>query len=161
MSKKQSSNLSGESIGLAFVGIGLLWAYLMPATLGIATPYLAATFILLGFAGFMVELQKRFKNSKFRWDNGGIGLLVGVIPGWLLYISYTQLTGWVRSLACMILSALLLIGLAAIIDFIVSIFEYFVQRQDNISGKLTGLLKFVALAASTIAAVYASLSQVI
>ena len=158
---QKQSTMSGEGIALSFVGIGLLWAYLMPSLFGTATPYVAAAFILLGFAGFMTEIQKRFKDGQFRWSNGGVGLVLGAIPGWLLYVSYTNLEGWIRSVVCLLLSIILLLALAAVIDFLISIFEYFVQRQDNITGRLTGILKFIALTASTVAAVYASLSQII
>lgn len=163
MSKKEQSNnnISGEGVALAFVGIGLLWAYLLSQIFGTLTPYIAAAFILFGFAGFMVSLQGRFKDNSLRWTNGGVGLIVGVVPGWLMFVAYNGLHGFWRGLVCLVLSAVLLIGAAAIIDFVVSIFEYFVQQKANLTGKLTGLVKFIALIVSTAAAVYATLSQVI
>lgn len=162
MSKSEKTNkMSGESIALAFVGIGLLWAYLMPHIFGVGTPYLAAICILFGFAGFMVSLQGRMKDSALRWDNGGVGLIVGVVAWWLLFLAYDGLDGFWRGLICLALSVVLLIGVAAIFDFGVSVFEYLVQRKSDISGKAIGFVKFVALVASTAAAVYATLSQVI
>lgn len=158
---KKKNHISGESVALAFVGVGLFWAYLMPELFGVATPYISAPFILFGFAGFMTEMQKRFKGSEFRWDNGGVGLLLAVIAGWLLSVVYTGLGGFWRGLVCLLLSVMLLFGVAAILDFIVSIFEYFVRRRHGVANRLTGLLKFVALMASTAAAVYATLSQII
>ena len=157
--RAQSTSISGEGVALAFVGIGLLWAYLLPQIFGVATPYVSAGFILFGFAGFMVALQNRFKDSQFRWINGGVGLIVGVVPGWLLFVMYNSLDGFWRGLVCLVLSAILLLGIAAMLDFIVSIFEYFVQRKDKFGEKLVGFVKFIALVASTVAAVYATLSQ--
>lgn len=159
--KTTSSSLSGESVALAFVGLGGLWAYGMPDLFGVATPYISAALILFGFAGFMTELQKRFKGGQFRWANGGIGLIVGVVSGYLAYISYIGLEGFWRGLAIVPLSFLILLAIAAMIDFIISIFEYLVQKQEGVANRLTGLLKFTALTASTVAAVYASLSQIL
>lgn len=162
MSKRaQTSNISGESVGLAFVGVGLLWAYLFPHIFEAWTPYVSAGFILFGFAGFMISLQNRFKDNSLRWTNGGVGMIVGTIPGWLLFIAYNGLQGFWRALICFLLSAVLLIGVVAIIDFVVSIFEYFVQQKADLPSKITGLLKFMTLVTSTAAAVYAALSQVI
>lgn len=163
MSKSQNTktSISGESVALSFVGVGLLWAYLMPQLFGATTSYIAAIFVLFGFTGFMVEVQKRFKDGHSRWDNGGIGILLGSILGWLLYVSYTNTDGWIRGILCLALSIALLFAIAAVMDFVVSIFEYLVRRQESVAAKLTGLMKFATLTASTIAAVYVSLSQVI
>lgn len=158
---KQTTSISGESIGLAFVGVGLLWAYLLPQVFSAATPYVSAACILFGFAGFMVSLQSRFKDSQVRWINGAVGLVVGVVPGWLLFVAYNGLDGFWRGAICLVLSFVLLLGAAAFFDFLVSIFEYFVQRNDDFGSKLSGFVKFIALVASTIAAVYATLNQLL
>lgn len=160
MSKK-SNTINGESIGLGIMALGIMYAYALPDLFGAANPYIAAVFILVGFAGLMTEMAKRLAGKDIHTDNGGIGLLVGVPSVWATYYAYTHFSFWWRIVSILALSILIIVAVAAIFDFIITLFAYLVGHSKGFSDRFVGVVKFLAIIASSVAAVIASLSQVL
>jgi hypothetical protein len=155
------NSISGLSVAGAFVALGVTYAYFTKDVFGEYTPYIAAALILLGFTAAMMELQKLLKDFTFRFDNGGVGLLLGVPGIWLTYLAYVNTTGFWRIVFVVGTSAMLLIAFAGMIDFFISVFESLTRREKGKAVNYTGLLKFLTLLASTVGVIYSTLRLLI
>lgn len=157
---KSNNSLSGISIGLGFVGVGLIFGYWFSDLYGSATPYVAATLIIFGLVGFLVELQKKLTSKNFRFDNGGLGLILLAPSLFFSYLIYENWVGPTRSILISLLALLMLMGLMAVLDLFVSIFEELVKSKD-IKGKVIGLLQFLAVCATAFAAIFAAVNNIV
>lgn len=157
--QEKSTSISGESIGIALILLGLAYSYWVTNAFGFVTSYIAAACILFGIAGLMTELQKK-TTANLRWTNGGMGVLLGALSAWLMNLAYTHWTGFWLVLAMIVTSFFLVLSFAAIVDFILSIFEYLVKK-GNLAQSITGFLKFLAVIATASAAIFTALNQLL
>lgn len=156
--RKKTEALSGLSIALGFVALGVLFGYWLKDTYASATRYVAAGLILFGVVFFLIEMQKRITNHNVRIENAGVGLLL-LVPGvYGAYMINVHTSGWGRGVLGSLVAIVVLIGFMAFIDLIVSIFEQLV-KSDNIKLQIIGFLKFVTLLLTSAAGVFAALQQ--
>ena len=161
MSKKEKSksDLSGESIALGLLSAGLLVAYVFPEAFDNATQIIAAALIVVGIGAFIFEIQKRLNGTGMRFENGGLGLMVGIVSFWIMSLAYSNLNGIWKYLAVSLTLFFLTVGIMATIDFFVSVFETLISRARGWKDIFMGMLKFLALLASTLASIAAAWQQ--
>ena len=159
-SKSKTNSLSGISVALGFVVLGFMFAYWLTKVYGGGTKYVAAFLILVGVVGFFIEVQKKITNKSFRFDNGGVGLLLLIPSAYVAYLAYNHWTGASRAVVVTIAAVVMLIGLMAFIDLIISIFEELV-KTDGLKGQVIGLLQFIVLIVTSAAAIFAAIKQIL
>lgn len=159
-STSNTSSLSGLGVAFGFIPAGILLGYWLTEAYGSATKYIAALLILIGLTGFFIELSNRFAKGSLRFDNLGIALFLLLPSLYGMYLVYEHTEGWWRGSLITVLGFLVLIGFMAVGDFIVSIFEALVKVKDR-KGMLVGLLKFIAIIASSLATIFAAAQQLV
>lgn len=160
VAKNNSNSLSGISVALGFVALGFMFAYWLTEVYGGATKYVAAFLILVGVVGFFIEIQKKITSKSFRFDNGGVGLLLLIPSTYAAYLAYNNWTGLARGAAVTVAGIVMLIGFMALIDLIISIFEELV-KTDNLKGQVIGFLQFIVLIVTSAAAIFAAIKQIL
>ena len=156
--KQSKKSLSGISIALAFIALGLLYSTFFVEAFTSWTKYISGLLFLIGAAGLMIELQKLLKNLDVRLENGGVGILV-LAPSLVgAQWTYVNAEGLVRTGIMLFLLVPLLLGLSAVIDLVVSIIESVSQTKSFVQSLLK-ILQYSTLLLSAIASFLAAINQ--
>lgn len=156
--KQSKKSLSGISIALAFIALGILYSVFFVEAFTSWTRYISGLLFLFGAAGLMFELQKLLKDLDVRLENGGVGVLV-LVPSLVgAQWTYVNVDGPFRSGIMLVLLVPLLLGLSAVIDLVVSITEN-MSRAKSVMQSLLEMLKYLTLLLSAIASFLAAINQ--
>lgn len=150
MSKKaqnSQNSLSGISVGVGILIVGLILAFWLQDVLGVVTPFVAGACLFIGVAGSVIELAKVIDAKILGWDNAGLGIVLAVPALWIL-LSSGGWNAWIKYSLNSVAVFVLLLSIAAISDGMYKTAKAIANKKFNLETtlKTTGL--FISLLGS-------------